>query len=97
MSMRQTLKNVSKAWTYLINFFVLSELVESSANRLLELCSNHFSSRICQPGVLNKDPTVWLDGRPLTISLNMSMTRNTKGGSITVPLTSCLTGLESAV
>jgi hypothetical protein len=27
----------------------------------------------------------------------MEATRNTKGGSITVPLTSCLTGLESAV
>jgi hypothetical protein len=29
--------------------------------------------------------------------LNKQRTRNTKGGSITVPLASCLTGLESAV
>ncbi len=28
---------------------------------------------------------------------SLSSTGNTKGGSITVPLTSCLTGLESAV
>jgi hypothetical protein len=35
-----------------------------------ELCSDHFPSRFCQPGVLNKDPTVWLDGaRPPPISL----------------------------
>jgi hypothetical protein len=30
-------------------------------------------------------------------SINLPYAGNTKGGSITVPLTSCLTGLESAV
>jgi hypothetical protein len=27
----------------------------------LELCSDLFSGQLCQPGVLNEDPTVWLD------------------------------------
>ncbi len=31
------------------------------------------------------------------VSLRFDVGGNTKGGSITVPLTSCLTGLESAV
>ncbi len=35
---------------------------------------------------------------PISNQLNpVGWTRNTKGGSITVPLSSCLTGLESAV
>ncbi len=33
----------------------------------------------------------------ILITIHMYDTGNTKGGSITVPLTSCLTGLESAV
>ncbi len=37
----------------------------------------------------------WLN--VLAPSVKMSLAGNTKGGSITVPLTSCLTGLESTV
>jgi len=35
----------------------------------LELFSDHFSSQLCQPGGINKGPTVWLDGArpPLSI------------------------------
>jgi len=37
-------------------------------------------------------------GRGLvTLASSLQQPRNTKGGSITVPLTSCLTGLEPAV
>ncbi len=37
-----------------------------------ELCSDHLPSLLCQPGVLYKDPNVWLEGaRPPTISLTM--------------------------
>ncbi len=27
-----------------------------------ELCPDHFPGRLCQPGGICKDPTVWLDG-----------------------------------
>ncbi len=33
----------------------------------MELCPDHFSGWPHRPGVLNKDPTIWLDGaRPPT-------------------------------
>jgi hypothetical protein len=35
--------------------------------------------------------------RPIQVKRALVASGNTKGGSITVPLTSCLTGLESAV
>ncbi len=41
-----------------------------SSSNLLELCFDQFPNWFCQLGVLNNDPTVWLDGaRPPTISL----------------------------
>jgi hypothetical protein len=39
-----------------INLLVVSHFVKLGA------CQIHFPGRICQLGVLNKDPTVWLDG-----------------------------------
>jgi hypothetical protein len=42
------------------------------SNPLLELCSDHFPSQ----GVLNEDPTVWLDLRQPPISLIMSLTNS---------------------
>ncbi len=27
-----------------------------------ELCADYVSGQLCQPGCLNKDPTVWVDG-----------------------------------
>jgi hypothetical protein len=38
----------------------------------LELCSDQFSVWLCQPGVLNKDPTVWLKKSSLVMSLGKS-------------------------
>jgi hypothetical protein len=40
------------------------------------------------------DGSAWVEHLPLHLKVKAG---NTKGGSITVPLTSCLTGLESAV
>ncbi len=28
----------------------------------MKLCSDHFSGQLCQYGVLNKDPSAWIDG-----------------------------------
>ncbi len=46
-------------------------------------------------------PHLWLKTRPrfgpVSLSLSMLKPGNTKGGSITVPLTSCLTGLDQSV
>jgi hypothetical protein len=48
--------------------------------------------------MLNVVASVRKTGLELPIHLHMNINAgNTKGGSITVPLTSCLTGLESAV
>ncbi len=54
----------SQGYTLPINIFPsISNLVK------LVLCSDHCSSRLYQPRVLNKDPTVWLDGvdHPLSV------------------------------
>jgi hypothetical protein len=43
-------------------------------SHLLKSCSDHFPSLLCQQGVLNKDPTVWLEGAiPTQISIIMSL------------------------
>jgi hypothetical protein len=56
---------------------------------LLDICSHNISFCI----VITKCLTF-----SVTSSFNVSDgTGNTKGGTITVPLTSCLTGLESAL
>ncbi len=42
---------------------VMHELVEFvSLSNPLELCSDHFHARLCQPAGIIKDPSVWLDG-----------------------------------
>jgi hypothetical protein len=28
----------------------------------LEICADHFSGRLCWPGIFKKDPIDWLDG-----------------------------------
>jgi hypothetical protein len=51
-------------------------------------------------GVLNKEPTVWLTGVSLLTLCSALLwvdSGNTKEGSITVPLTSCLTGLDYSI
>ncbi len=50
----------------------------SSLSNLLELCSDHFPGQLCQPGDINKDPTVWLDGArpPPKYIKNMSSTNS---------------------
>ncbi len=35
-----------------------------------------FHAGFASQGVLNKDPTVWLDGRPLPISMIMNLTKS---------------------
>jgi hypothetical protein len=42
---------------------VMSELVEYlSLSNPLDLCSHHFPARLCQPGGINKDHIVGIDG-----------------------------------
>jgi len=44
------------------NFGVMSWLVELlSLSKLFEPGLDHFPSWLCRPGVISKDPTVWLD------------------------------------
>jgi hypothetical protein len=49
--------------THLSSFvarMVMSELAEFfGLSNQLELCSDYFPSQLCQPGGINKDPTVW--------------------------------------
>ncbi len=54
----------------------MSELVKSSICQMdSELCSDYFSGRVCLPGSLSRDPTVWLFGaRTSPISLIMYLT-----------------------
>jgi hypothetical protein len=41
---------------------VMSDLVKFlSLSNPLKLCSDHFSGQLCQPGCINKDPTLWQD------------------------------------
>ncbi len=44
-----------------------------------------------------KHSCFWLSAHVKPVSDDLVNAGNTKGGSVTVPLTSCLTGLESAV
>jgi hypothetical protein len=39
----------------------------SSLSNPLELCSDHFIGQRCQPGGINKDPTIWIDGARLPL------------------------------
>jgi hypothetical protein len=42
---------------------VFSEFVKFlSLSNPLQLCSDHFSDRLCEPGGINMDPTLWLNG-----------------------------------
>ncbi len=68
-----------------VKFTIKSELVKLfSLYNLLQLCSDHFPSHLCQANVSIR-------------MLILARPGNTKGGSITVPLTSCLTGLDQSV
>ncbi len=45
-----------------MNVLVMSKLDEFlNLPNPFELCSDHFPGRLCQPGGICKDPTVWLD------------------------------------
>jgi hypothetical protein len=54
-----------------LKIFNLATLVcPSHSSNPLELCSDHFTNRLCWQRVFYKDPTVWLDGaRPPPMSL----------------------------
>ncbi len=42
---------------------VMSELLKFlSLSNPSDLCSDLFIAKLCRPGVINKDPTVWLNG-----------------------------------
>jgi hypothetical protein len=56
--------------------------------KALEMCSSYFVLRAVSLLFFN---------HPNLAEKSLVKPGNTKGGSITVPLTSCLTGLESAV
>jgi hypothetical protein len=47
----------------------MSELIKFlSLSNPWKLCSDYFLGRLCQSGVINKDPTVWLDGAKPALS-----------------------------
>jgi hypothetical protein len=59
---------------------------------------NLFSSTLFSESFFSLAQYLWVKLKKyLTVLVLLHITGNTKGGSITVPLTSCLTGLESAV
>ncbi len=71
--------NVVRFWIILLK--VMSELIKFlSLSNPLELCSHPFPSRLCRPGGINEDPTIWLDGtRPspkYIFKNNMSLTNS---------------------
>jgi hypothetical protein len=51
---------------YIINIFLCvtygQKKMKGNLSNPLELCLEHFTNLLCQPGGISKDPTVWLDG-----------------------------------
>jgi hypothetical protein len=67
---------------YFVNFLALQKIVVESIFMLKWIYQTHFrlifSCQLCRPGVINKDPSVWLDAaRPANTSFPPSFPGNT--------------------
>ncbi len=77
----------------MLSVIMLNDVAPSKRQMVDKYISIHCRSNVCRPKCFRlKDVEIYNHQLPL-----ISGPGNTKGGSITKPLTSCLTGLESAV
>jgi hypothetical protein len=83
-----------KGSVYLFRFALCSLSFLFHKYALFHCNAEHFLTECCK---LLSSSVVTLFIEERAISNGMIEPGNTKGGSITVPLTSCLTGLESAI